>query len=1277
MYENTYTCTHAYISLISLKSLCEKILIMTRCYLVLLLLFYFDAGACLNASNHSRVCYYNDSFQDINLNCSIVSIDFTVDSVALKKNIKLGNIKGFTLQGVNTTVQCLNDSGLTLTGVDNVTIAGMKFTGCGLSRRQAVETFGDVNIHYALLISWCKFVSLRHIVTTKSRGTGLALLNNHNVNIAWSNFTDNSLQPSDFSSFAGGNGIYFELSCCQGCNTSRDKAYSHSNSSLYIDHCIFAGNHAASSYNLTSITGLGNGGGMEIWIHRSSSNSLTIRHSQFMNNSATWGGGMQIVFSAGSQNNHVILEHSKMESNSALSNGGGGLDLGYIRENVVNNHILLSNVSFKWNHALFGGAMAIFTYNALQQENNSVFWTHCIWFENRAHYAAAINVSPQMKFSGNRELILHLANCTFQSNVALPEPLEEYVQRNGKGIVMITGRTMIFTGSIKFLSNNSTGIHAISSTLLFNRSDALFKENTARSGAGISLIGNSVILVSESTSLTFCNNSVSRYGSAIYYFSIDKSAYVHPRACFIQKLNPSQKAYNVFLNFLGNTAQNKIDAIYGTSLKTCSSYSPESKEYEFESVGTFRVCETCKIGIENTNYSCLNERTAIPVKTIEGDVSVNMQNDVFKFVPGKTFALPVSMELRGKRANALYSVTITNDENSNITIANSFFVTKGNLTLHAKPGDRATVTFTEIFFRKVSVTIPVEAQDCPPLYKMEKKVCVCISAEDVHFVEFHHCFDRDFQASIRLGYWINYIRKKENTTAASLGDRYLLLNSFCPLGYCYKEKTEEYHRLPSHNITEFNEAVCNNSSRHGTLCGLCKKNTAVYFHSETFRCGSTDLCYLGPLFYLLSEILPLTLLFVFIIVFNISFTSGYLNGFIFFSQIYDNISELGSSFIPHVFNFSNRAHSFNHLFFRLFNIDFFAIEELSFCLFNTQKTLNILLIKFLTVAYGFFLVLSVIWLIRCCSKFKCLRLRISRYSVIQGLAAFLVMVYSQCTYVSFSLLNMIHIYKGTKRYTRVVFLQGNIEYFSSEHLPYAIPALLCLLFLVAPLPLLLIVYPLCNRVIAYLKLENNRIVILTSRSIPVTRIKPLLDCFQGTFKDNFRFFAGLYFAYRVSIILSRFASGVFLTYTIIEIQVVLMLVVHALAWPYQKRIHNVIDLFMFTNLAIINSLKLLNFIFTENGAQSRSEIRKIEVIQTILIYIPIATLLLTIIIKLGKKLMRILLKVSGKLKESAIVKEPCEDPENDFLEDDRHHFASESYRMMKRENLEELRNVIG
>lgn len=189
------------------------------------------------------------------------------------------------------------------------------------------------------------------------------------------------------------------------------------------------------------------------------------------------------------------------------------------------------------------------------------------------------------------------------------------------------------------------------------------------------------------------------------------------------------------------------------------------------------------------------------------------------------------------------------------------------------------------------------------------------------------------------------------------------------------------------------------------------------------------------------------------------------------------------------------------------------------------------------------------------------RLRMStvKSSVIHGLSAFLVMVYTQCTKISFKLLDSTVIYAQGHVHTRtVVTYQGNLQYLKPEHLPYAIPAIMCIIVVVTIPVVILTLYPSCFKVISFLKLEETKIISWMILKVPLAILKPFADSFQSCFKDNMRFFAGLYFAYRVVILIGLLVpSHLTQSYMLLELILVSILVIHAIAQPYNNRRYNI------------------------------------------------------------------------------------------------------------------------
>ena len=132
-----------------------------------------------------------------------------------------------------------------------------------------------------------------------------------------------------------------------------------------------------------------------------------------------------------------------------------------------------------------------------------------------------------------------------------------------------------------------------------------------------------------------------------------------------------------------------------------------------------------------------------------------------------------------------------------------------------------------------------------------------------------------------------------------------------------------------------------------------------------------------------------------IIVFNISFTSGATTGFILFAQVLDSLSLDANGVIqfPRAVSGITSAQRF---FYRLFNLEFFSIEKLSFCLWEGATVLNAMAMKYVTVVFALGLVLCVVFMMKI-RKCHCQRLshQMLKSAVVHGLSAFFVMCYAQ------------------------------------------------------------------------------------------------------------------------------------------------------------------------------------------------------------------------------------------------------------------------------------------
>ena len=210
---------------------------------------------------------------------------------------------------------------------------------------------------------------------------------------------------------------------------------------------------------------------------------------------------------------------------------------------------------------------------------------------------------------------------------------------------------------------------------------------------------------------------------------------------------------------------------------------------------------------------------------------------IINFIPGKKFEIPFKvMKYSSLKDNAQFHMSIENHGNSNITRPKAYrYITRYSLCLKGCPEDNATITLLESGFRKYSISFRMSALHCPPLYRLENWECVCHSTADLNFVEFHKCNNSNYHASIRLGYWIGYTHAGNLTSNTCTERRFALLTSYCPLGYCSRGVDKDnYIELPNNT---FSILICN--FRKEQLCGKCEDGRAVFFHSESFKCGKT------------------------------------------------------------------------------------------------------------------------------------------------------------------------------------------------------------------------------------------------------------------------------------------------------------------------------------------------------------------------------------------------------------------------------------------------------
>ena len=313
---------------------------------------------------------------------------------------------------------------------------------------------------------------------------------------------------------------------------------------------------------------------------------------------------------------------------------------------------------------------------------------------------------------------------------------------------------------------------------------------------------------------------------------------------------------------------------------------------------------------------------------------------------------------------------------------------------------------------------------------------------------------------------------------------------------------------------------------------------------------------------------------------------------------------------------------------------FFHLDELSFCLWERATILDLITFRYVTTLFIVIFLTSFIVVNHKFVKVKFSMLSCScpvkiqkaidkmdflKNSVVHGITTFLIISYTQYTFTSFVILSPTALFQeGGTRKKFVVYLHESVDYFGVDHLPYAIPAVLVLVFLSLPPPLLLISYPLLWKIKA--KLRRNVETENDTTVWPIRKLLPLIDSFQGVFKDNCRMFAGLLFLWKfILLAIGLFTDNLMEFFFATEIVLLAILIIHTLARPYKESYSNIIDGLMLANMAVIVLLKW--FISLSSTVDiSPSAIDLLIFIQLFLMYIPLIALMLVCVYWLLRKM---------------------------------------------------------
>lgn len=1184
--------------------------------------------ACLyNPSLQSPCCSIEYVASEYGSNVSNLTIHLPRKNINISQLVFFHNISYLSIIGYSkkSTLRCIKftstnnskrslDSGLRFVNVKFLKISNVRISDCGAKHFSVNGTA----IKAAFAIVNCSGVLLVNIELRNSIGTALFIENTSgnvsliNMSVIDLTIKNKKIKVKPATSFAQGVFIYS--------NTSANSAHYMIKNSQFVNLTTptYKSYDVRSVVDTTDWLGYGLGGGLSLVFDGDSmQTAVSVINCTFKNNFAPWGAGMYIRFQKNASFNSVFIVNSIFENCTALT-AGGGLVVCLAKRICKGNTVYVHNSTFKGNTAKFGaGTFICALHNNFARRETDVFikFHNCSWIENTAKYSPAVDISPtRFDHHSNGALPLPVfENCHFTRNMITSykrtaETKSSFVL---SGVFVITKFTVKFSGIISFDSNFYTALLINSGQIVFQENAHInFINNTGIRGGAISLNGFSSILINDNSTVNFLNNSATEYGGAIFYYPIEQREFFEGRVCFLKYSgipNTPVENRNIIFVFSGNSASISGSSIYSTSFFSCY--------YSYRGhIGTHNVSEFFE---EIGDFSFENASNIAPfLGTAEHQITNMDRRNQFLFtLPGMPLPLPIVVydELK-QDVRSEFFTRVKKLSNATAFINNPYTVNK-TVVLYGTPNENTSLIISsQHTYRSIQYEIDIVLLPCSPGYYHDtvKLSCQCSYRNKFKlYIGIKKCNDNNFTAVIQKGYWAGYHDHSDE-----------LYTAHCPFEFCVLNNlADAEHSLPN-SSKALSTFMCG-STRRGVLCGKCEKGFSTYYHSRKFSCGRSENCSYGMILFILSELLPVLIFFTIVVIFDISFSSGARSGFIFFCQM---VTILPSEFITIT---SGQPHEYLTVGYKfiygIFNIDFFSIESLSFCLFKNATVMDALAFKYITSLFALVLVLLLTIGFNYCSCFDklcgALKKKIAtKETVLHGLSAFLVICYAECVRVSFFILR-VKILKGAGEVSGpYVAFYGGVNYFEGSHLLYVIPAVITLGTIAFFPPMLLLFYPSTLKLLKLCKLSEHRLVSRTLRITRINALMPMFDVFQGCFRDNYRFFAGLYFLYRVGLLVPySFSQNLFECAVVTELVLVIILGLHSAAHPYKEKRYNVTDSLLFLNLAIINGISILlklKMSESPDSFENNFMLKSVLYIQLLFIYLPVFILGLQYVRKL-------------------------------------------------------------
>ena len=843
------------------------------------------------------------------------------------------------------------------------------------------------------------------------------------------------------------------------------------------------------------------------------------------NSTISESGGLGGYFFLQNANKIVVVLNETIFTH----NNRGGSEVTVANVRPVPNKVLISSSTFAYNIngslklrmvtlSLFGDYTEVLLYSLTIVGNKGTFGKDSIIGSNSFGQGTGIllwfnSLKPQIK----------IAYCNIHNNIGGDSSIV-YIEdgntgtgfiRSGKSVKIISSNFTNNSGPTLYLSNCNIRLKGYLS----------FSNNTAQSGSAIYFTHNSQASIGGNSLLEFTDNIALLYGGAIY---VDL-----PMNCLHQGITFTYLPYNSLVLFTNNSAGIAGNSLYFSIPESCSIIRNHSKDNSIVYIPYYftyiQLPDSSIPEISTSPYAvnlCSKECRTTNLNNCfigKGDMlgqSINFNATACDYYNN----VSKSVQFIAECINCNSSYRLSDNK---ILIHNgvSDFAVNGNSDISTSRN--ITINMTSISshgYKQLSAVVSAELSPCHSGYIFDTNSQHC------------KCYDRDQDViqcqqnyvEIKYGYWFGTVTSGIHTF------------SLCPTYYCeFGEQAETRN-----GFFNLQSDQCS-SHRTGMACGECKSGYTLAYDSPD--CINENKCSAG----MAALVVILTILYWIIVVvvvfglmyFNMNISLGYVNGILFYYSIVDIL--LGSNLYISVgvFQLTTILSSFAKL-----TPQFLG----KLCFVQGLSGIDQ---QFIHYAHALAVFLLTILISIIARKWSGKIASIVSHCIIRVVCLLLLLAYTSLASTSFQLLRPLHYHDINDLY---VYLSPSIKYFTNRHVVYGIIAWAFGLVIVIGFPLLLFFQPFLRSKINFIK------------------IKPLLDQFQGCYKDQYHWFAAYYFICRLIIIAVAFANNA-LYY--LQTASIIIVMIHLWIQPYKSdTILNMLDGIILLTMVLIINLGSYTFI---------------------------------------------------------------------------------------------------